>query len=116
MKYREKIEQLEKFCLNTIIDEMDDDKEDGRLKSAIMEKIVLDKLSTYANEINISFKLGPSRGWYDFQFAGLYFNLKITEGNTADNAFQKIGVIYSITGKIPNNGKQTDKKTKNIII
>ena len=74
---------------------------DGRLTSAIKETeylTLLEKgLST--NYPKIQFETQPvERWWWDFRVNNIPFNLKISTGGT-DNAFNKVAIIYTITGK-----------------
>jgi len=90
LNFYEKIKQL-KFELN-------DDNEDGRIGSSILEKKVLNKIKEEIPQI-IKAK---SRCWYDFEYKGYYFNLKITNGKTRDNIFDRCSFLYILEGKQKN--------------
>lgn len=77
---------------------------DGRLDSAIKEKDYLDNLiKELPKEIPVD--LPKARHWYDIKIGNIPINLKLTTGGT-DNAFNKIAIIYTITG--------VELKSKNI--
>ena len=73
---------------------------DGRLISAIKEKDFLDKLSEklIKRDKNVEIERPRDRYWYDIKINGIPINLKITNGGT-DNAFNKMAIMYTITGK-----------------
>ena len=51
------------------------------------------------NYPKIQFETQPvERWWWDFRVNNIPFNLKISTGGT-DNAFNKVAIIYTITGK-----------------
>ena len=78
---------------------------DGRIVSAVKESEYLEKLKLVIPS-QFKFEISKVRNWCDFTFEGVPFNLKLTDCKTADNAFNKTAVIYSVTGDIP--------KTKNM--
>lgn len=74
---------------------------DGRLTSAIKETEYLNLLEKglSINYPKIKFETQPvERWWWDFRVNNIPFNLKISTGGT-DNAFNKVAIIYTITGK-----------------
>jgi len=73
---------------------------DGRISSAVKEGEYLDKLAS-AIPNQIKFEISKARHWCDFTCEGVPFNLKLSDCKTADNAFNKTAVIYSITGQVP---------------
>ena len=75
-------------------------KGDGRLTSAVKEKEYLNLLEVglKANHPTVRFEHQPAeRWWWDCRIQGIPINLKLTTGGT-DNAFNKVAIIYSITG------------------
>lgn len=76
---------------------------DGRLTSAIKETDFLAALERglAENHPTIKFETQPStRWWWDFRVNHIPFNLKLTTGGT-DNAFNKVAVLYSVSGEEP---------------
>lgn len=83
--------------------------DDGRLISAVKENEYLKLLEKglQENHSSLVFEYQPAnRWWWDFRCNGIPFNLKLTTGGT-DNAFNKVAIIYSITGM------EVDKKNMN---
>lgn len=81
---------------------------DGRLTSAVKENEYLSFLEKGLkdNHPSLRFETQPvERWWWDFRVNDVPFNLKLTTGGT-DNAFNKVAIIYSITG--------TDLKKRNM--
>lgn len=84
----------------------------GRTQSAIDENSYLTQLGARVHEIQplIQFEIsgvaagtapaGKDRSWWDFRADGIPFNLKLTSGASNDNAFNKQGILCSITGHI----------------
>ena len=73
---------------------------DGRITSAVKEREYLDLLEQGLkdNHPSLKFEHQPAdRWWWDFRVNGLTINLKLTTGGT-DNAFNKVAIIYSISG------------------
>ena len=73
---------------------------DGRLTSAVKEAEYLQQLEKGLKETHASvkFEFQPvDRWWWDCRVNGLTINLKLTTGGT-DNAFNKVAIIYSISG------------------
>ena len=70
---------------------------DGRLDSALSETVVIDHLKTILPDCEID--VAPARYWYDIAITkdGKFFpiNIKITNGNTADNISSKKGMYYA---------------------
>tara|TARA_B100001094_G_scaffold299129_1_gene323570 strand:+ start:722 stop:1363 length:642 start_codon:yes stop_codon:yes gene_type:complete len=88
-------------CAASIKDNfIDYTQEDGRLASAIAEKPYLDRLQkiTVEKYPNTTFEIKPPRSWCDFMVDEQPFNLKITEGKSADNAMNKLAIVYTLTG------------------
>ena len=76
---------------------------DGRITSAVKETEYLDKLNKglRENHPSILFEYPPThRWWWDCKIDGIPINLKLTTGGT-DNVFNKVAIIYSISGKEP---------------
>lgn len=74
---------------------------DGRITSALKELEYLKKLEEKLKEKHPSliFEHQPvERWWWDFRVNSIPFNLKLTTGGT-DNAFNKVAIIYTLTGK-----------------
>ena len=84
---------------------------DGRLDSALSETVVIDHLKTILPDCEID--VAPARYWYDIAITkdGKFFpiNIKITNGNTADNISSKKGMYYALTGIRPEVEKGLDK-------
>lgn len=84
---------------------------DGRLDSALSETVVIDHLKTILPDCEI--EVAPARYWYDISITkdGKFFpiNIKITNGNTADNISSKKGMYYALTGIRPEVEKGLDK-------
>jgi len=73
---------------------------DGRITSAVKEREYLNLLDKGLkdNHPSLSFEHQPAdRWWWDFRVNGIPINLKLTTGGT-DNAFNKVAIIYSISG------------------
>ena len=82
---------------------------DGRIISAVKENEYLSLLEKGLKEHHSSLKFENQpveRWWWDFRVNEIPFNLKITNGGT-DNAFSKVAIIYTITGK------EVEKKNMN---
>lgn len=75
---------------------------DGRLASAGMEQEVVKILQGRIREegVEIDFEIPRDRHWFDVRIGSIPINIKITNGGT-DNAFNKVAVIYSLTGWEP---------------
>lgn len=73
---------------------------DGRINSIFDENTILDILEKKFKIIRQS-----PRSWCDLIYEGYPINIKITNGTTADNAFNKKGLIYSCCSidTIPNS-------------
>src|SRR3990167_10011116 len=72
---------------------------DGRINSSFNETRILDILST-----KFKIEIPRSRGWFDFAIQEEEFypvNIKITDTTHADNLNCKLGIYYSLTGKMP---------------
>ena len=81
-------------------------KIDGRITSAVKENEYLTLLEEGLAKRyrTLRFQKQPSdRWWWDFRVNEIPFNLKLTTGGT-DNAFNKVAIIYSLSGK------EVDKK------
>lgn len=86
--------------------------EDGRITSAIKEHEYLDALE---QKLGLKFKKAPPRYWYDFTVCDIPINLKLTMGKTADNAFNKTALLYSITGQVPSVSNMSFNKFNTIL-
>ena len=75
---------------------------DGRITSAVKESEYLNLLEKGLKEHHpsLTFKHQPKeRWWWDLCVNDIPINLKLTTGGT-DNAFNKVAIIYSLTGKV----------------
>ena len=72
---------------------------DGRIVSAIKETEYLAALKTSLEASHPAFTISipKERYWYDIRINNIPINLKLTTGGT-DNAFNKVAILYSITG------------------
>jgi hypothetical protein len=73
---------------------------DGRITSAVKEREYLNLLEKglKENHPSLTFEHQPAdRWWWDFRVNSIPINLKLTTGGT-DNAFNKVAIIYSISG------------------
>jgi hypothetical protein len=72
---------------------------DGRITSAIKEKEYLDALTKglLENYTGFTVEIPKERFWYDIMINSIPINLKLTSGGT-DNAFNKVAIIYTVTG------------------
>ena len=86
--------------------ELEENFEDGRLNSSFNEEVVLNYIKQIIEENEYDFEKAPAREWYDFKFNGTPFNLKISNMSGADNVSSKKGLVYALTGKLPNNTHQ----------
>ena len=92
--------------LSSVFKDCDSD-EDGRCISSFKEGEVLHTLGDYfaSNYPTISYEIQPKpRWWWDMRIGGIPFNLKLTSCSSADNAFNKTALYYSIIGKEPSKG------------
>ena len=79
---------------------------DGRITSAVKEREYLNALEKGLKD-KFKFEHQPvDRWWWDFRVNDIPFNLKLTTGGT-DNAFNKVAIIYSISGN------EVEKKSMN---
>lgn len=83
--------------------------DDGRVASAINEKIVVDKIREHFSSVQ---EQPSTRHWWDFaveendEFYPV--NIKLTgERATTDNMNCKLGLYYALTGDIPNFANET---------
>ena len=76
-------------------------EEDGRSQSANLEAQTLQLLKSHLLQMYPlwSIELSKARAFYDLKINGIYINLKLTAGKTADNSSSKKGIYYSITGQ-----------------
>ncbi len=72
---------------------------DGRISSAMKESEYLTTLKT-ALPAHFTIEIAKDRHWYDVRINDIPINLKLTTGGT-DNAFNKVALIYTITGVEP---------------
>jgi adenine-specific DNA-methyltransferase len=74
---------------------------DGRSQSANLEAEVLSAIKFHLLEKHPKWniELSKARAFYDLKINGIYINLKLTAGKTADNSSSKKGIFYSITGQ-----------------
>lgn len=76
---------------------------DGRLASAGLEREVVKILQDHIRKEGaeeVEFEIPKDRHWFDVRIGGIPINIKITNGGT-DNAFNKVAVLYSLTGWEP---------------
>lgn len=76
---------------------------DGRVNSILDET---NAITFIKNNIQVdNFEIAPARHWYDIAitYQGQWFpiNIKITTGDSADNASSKAGMYYALTGIDP---------------
>ena len=74
---------------------------DGRLSSALSEEKYLKELSDNlkkSTKYNFKIENPKARYWYDIRINDIPINLKMTTGGT-DNAYNKVAIIYTLTGK-----------------
>lgn len=83
---------------------------DGRLTSALSEENLIQYIKNYFENNNLSIQVQPSkvRHWYDLLFIledgeKVPVNIKMTDGNTADNISSKQGMFYTLTGLWPDD-------------
>jgi adenine-specific DNA-methyltransferase len=78
-------------------------KRDGRVDSSLREKNLIEYLVKFLKEKFEDFVIDEpqDRCWYDIMINDIPINIKITEGNTADNAFTKQGILFTVSGKTP---------------
>lgn len=90
----------------TTINFADPNHTDGRTVSNIKERPYLVELEIQLKIIDPEtvFILGPNRHWFDFMVNNVPFNLKLTQGNSADNAWNKTSVAFTFTGQTINQG------------
>lgn len=83
---------------------------DGRLISAIKEREYLDSLKSrmLENYPTFTVEISKERYWYDVIINSIPINLKLTTGGT-DNAFNKVAIIYTITGSISKRNMNYDE-------
>jgi hypothetical protein len=72
---------------------------DGRIGSAMKESEYLTTLKA-ALPAHFTAEIAKDRHWYDIRINDIPINLKLTTGGT-DNAFNKVALIYTITGAEP---------------
>lgn len=88
---------------------------DGRLNSAFNEDEIFNLI-----EKNFSINRPNMRDWVDFSFEEngnfIPVNIKVSTTKTADNLNCKLGIYYSLTGKIPSfgNGISWEQYFKNL--
>ena len=85
---------------------------DGRITSAVKEREYLNLLEKglKVNHPSLKFEHEPrARWWWDFRVNGIAINLKLTTGGT-DNAFNKVAIIYSISGNEVENKNMSYNK------
>lgn len=81
---------------------------DGRINSALNEEVIYNHI---VNILSTDYQLEkmPDRYWYDMsiKYKDEFFpiNIKISTGNSADNASSKKGLFYAMTGIMPDNVK-----------
>ena len=89
-----------------------DTEEDGRINSALSETIIRNHVADLFQGIG-SIIIPEVRYWYDIKLIidqiEYPINIKITEGNSADNISSKKGLYYTLTGIEPEKEKGLDK-------
>lgn len=87
---------------------MNNEDDDGRINSKLSEANVLEAVEAIVKDMNgVEYVAAPkARWWFDFALMtdaeGLIpVNVKISTFTLADNVSSKIGMLYSLTGKLP---------------
>jgi hypothetical protein len=95
--YSETIDAIKAACARIVLSYSGDG--DGRIVSAIKETEYLAALKTSLEASHPAFTISipKERYWYDIRINNIPINLKLTTGGT-DNAFNKVAILYSITG------------------
>ena len=82
--------------------------EDGRIKSAMIEKFIISKI---LGQFPIH-DPPKARCWFDFSITVndvLYpVNIKVSNFGAADNLNCKLGIYYALTGKVPKFSNESD--------
>lgn len=95
--YAEVVEAIKSQC--RLINLTYSTEGDGRITSAVKETEYLTALKTGLNTTHptLTVEIPKDRYWYDIRINNIPINLKLTTGGT-DNAFNKVAVIYTLTG------------------
>ena len=88
--------------------ELIETEEDGRVNSMLSEKNILKLIESYCGKERIKFIPHSNfRSWYDFalEYEGKFVpvNIKISKCNSCDNVSSKEGMLFAITGLMPNS-------------
>ena len=101
--------EIKKIIENSIFDgKLIELSSDGRINSALNEEVIYNHI---VNILGTDYQLEKMRDryWYDMsiKYKNEFFpiNIKISTGNSADNASSKKGLFYAMTGIIPDNVK-----------
>jgi hypothetical protein len=96
------IEKIQRIVKNITIDTTLPTQEDGRTISALKEDELRDLILEEAYKQKIKAVKASARKWYDLYFeidnVFVPVNIKITQGNAADNLSSKEGMYYALTG------------------
>ena len=97
--YSVTIDAIKAACARIVLSFSSGGSVDGRIVSAIKETEYLTALKTSLESSHPAFTINipKERYWYDIRINNIPINLKLTTGGT-DNAFNKVAILYSITG------------------
>lgn len=88
-------------------------EEDGRIDSALFEKAIIQEIEKLSAIHNFRYSIPAKRHWYDIKIVKgneiFYINIKVTQGNNADNISSKLGFLYAVTGCDIDNHKSLSK-------
>ena len=113
--YEQIIQAIKDACANII--HVFSTNSDGRNTSAFEERPYLNQIEKWLKENHPSLKFEHQpkpRHWWDFSVNGLPIDLKLTTGN-ADDACNKVAIIYTITAVEPKNKNMNFNKFNEIL-
>lgn len=96
-KYPQVLFEIQSFLQSQAFQLQGGSHEDGRVVSLAKEDVIRDALMS-----NFDCVKGKNRQWFDIAITSEsgemnYCNIKISSGETPDNAFQKKGIVHSLT-------------------
>ena len=91
------VREISKFILNDFSFSV---SSDGRIDSANDESKFIDRFQEIMNNMGHEVVKAKSRHWYDLKINSIPVNLKITSCKSADNAFNKKSIAYTLIGDI----------------